>query len=216
MKKTGILITLMVLAAVPAAAQDRAGTFEISPFAGGNFGGSLYSYTGPSTPYVKLDVGDSAAYGARFAYNFSRWAGIEFGWSHSSSGLYTGPGGAFAPQTRVGTFDNDAFEANGVFSFTRGQVVPYFTVGGGVNSMKLTQNAVGSSSDTRFVANMGIGVNFWVNPHFGIRIEGKVRSTNVGNNGSSCGNHNYCDNNYYYDSSWYTSGEATGGLSFAF
>ena len=31
MKKTGILITLMVLAAVPAAAQDRAGTFEISP-----------------------------------------------------------------------------------------------------------------------------------------------------------------------------------------
>ena len=39
MKKAVPLVLLLLLVALPAAAQDRSGTFEISPFGGGNFGG---------------------------------------------------------------------------------------------------------------------------------------------------------------------------------
>jgi hypothetical protein len=212
MKKTGILITLLALTAVPALAQDRSGTYEISPFGGGNFGGTLTTYTASTQTERKLDIGDSGAYGVRFGYNFSNRAGIELGWAHASNGVFAGPSGAFVPRTRLGDFDTDAFELNGVFAFTKGKVVPYFTIGGGVNSMKLALTGQGSSTETKFVGNMGIGVKFWVTPQFGLRIDGRIRSTYLGDN-SSC--HDYhCDN--YYNSNWYTSGEATGGLSFAF
>jgi hypothetical protein len=214
MKKTGILITLLVLAAVPALAQDRSGTFELSPFGGGNFSGTLYTYSPTTLAEPKLDVGDAGTYGVRFGYNFSSRGGIEFAWAHATNGLFTGPSRAFAPRTKLGDFDTDAFEANGVFGFTRGKVVPYFTIGGGVHSMKLSLAGQSSSTETKFVGNLGVGVKFWITPRFGIRLEGRARSTYVGN-GSSCHDHSYCDNTYN-DSNWYTSGEATGGLSFAF
>ena len=213
MKKVGLLITVLLLGTAPALAQDRSGTFEISPFGGGNFGGTLTTYT-PSNGYErKLDVGDAGAYGVRLGYNFSSRAGIEFGWAHASNGIYASSGGSFAPQTRIGNFDTDAFEVNGVFAFTRGKVVPYFSIGGGLNSMKLALNGEGSSTETKFVGNLGMGVKFWITPQFGIRLDGRIRSTYI-DSGSGCHDH-YCDS-YYYDSNWYTSGEATAGLSFAF
>ena len=215
MKKTGILITLLVLAAVPALAQDRSGTFEISPFGGGNFGGTLYTYSPTTLGETKLDVGDTGTYGIRFGYNFTSRGAIEFAWAHAANGLYTGPSRAFVPRTRLGDFDADAFEANGVFGFTRGKVVPYLTIGGGVHSMKLSLTDQASSRETKFVGNLGVGVKFWITPRFGIRLEGRARSTYI-DSGSSCHDHSYsyCDNNN--NSNWYTSGEATGGLSFAF
>jgi hypothetical protein len=213
MKKIFLVVSILLAATLPAAAQDRSGTFEISPFAGGNFGGSVRTYVYPYTYTSKLDVGDAGAYGVRFGYNFSNRAGLEFAWSHAQNGLNNGSSGAFAPSTRVGNFDTDAFEVNGVFAFTRGKVVPYFTVGGGVNSMKLTLNGYSPSTETKFVGNLGFGVKFWITPQFGIRLEGRARSTYLGSN-YDCGDR-YCYGSYY-DSTWYTSGEATGGLSFAF
>ncbi len=214
MKKMGMLITLLVLAAVPALAQDRSGTFELSPFGGGNFGGTLTTFSPTAQTGPKLDVGDAGTYGVRFGYNFSNRGGIEFAWAHAANGVFDRASGAFAPRTRLGNFDTDAFEANGVFGFTRGKVVPYFTIGGGVHSMKLSLTGESSSSETKFVGNLGVGVKFWITPRLGIRLEGRARSTSIGN-GSSCHDHSYCDNSYS-DSNWYTSGEATGGLSFAF
>ena len=213
MKKIVILIAFFSLAAVPALAQDRSGTFEITPFGGGNFGGTLTTYT-PSSGYErKLDIGDAGAYGVRFGYNFSNRAGIEFGWAHAGNGVYGGTSGAFSPRTRLGNFDTDTFEVNGVFAFTRGKVVPYLTVGGGLNSMKLTLNGEGSSTESKFVGNLGLGVKFWITPQFGVRLDGRIRSAYI-DSGSGCRDR-YCDS-YYYDSNWYTSGEATGALSFAF
>lgn len=214
MKKMGILITLMVLVAVPAVAQDRSGTFELSPFGGGNFGGTLYTYSPMTLTERKLDVGDAGTYGVRFGYNFSSRTGIEFAWAHAANGVFTGSTGAFAPRMRLGDFDTDAIEVNGVFGFTRGKVVPYLTIGGGVHSMKLAMTGQNSSTETKFAGNLGLGVKFWITPRFGIRLEGRARSTYVGN-GASCGDHSHCDNTYN-DSNLYTSGEATGGLSFAF
>ncbi len=208
---------LVLPLALPAGAQDRSGTVEISPYGGGAFGGSLYTNVlGGTTTYSKAEVGDTGTYGLRLGYNFNRYAGLEFSWAHAQAGLYTGPSGAFAPQTRIGDFDTDTFEVNGVFSFGRGKFVPYFTVGGGANRMRLSTTAYTSSTETRFVGNLGIGAKFWITPQFGLRIDGRVRSTYFGDS-NDCHNHS-CGNGYYYynDGTWYSSGEATGGISFAF
>ena len=73
--------------ALPAFAQDRTGTWEISPFAGGFFGGRLYgtsttvlSSSGPGAIPVTfnyLEPDDDLAYGARLAYNVTRHFGFE-------------------------------------------------------------------------------------------------------------------------------------------
>lgn len=217
MRKPHLALALVALAAAvavagPAAGQDRSGTVELTPFGGGSFGGTLNTWLAPGSN-AHVDVGDAGTFGFHVGYNFSRYAAVEFGWAHAQAGLYTGPSGAFAPRQRVGDFDTDAFEVNGVFGFTRGKVVPYFTVGGGVNSMRL-KSAGTSSSEARFVGNLGLGIKFWVTPRFGIRIEGRGRSTYVGS-GQDCGSY-YCRDSYYNDSNWYTSGEATGALTFAF
>ena len=219
MRKLALFLAPLAAAlacAAPASAQDRTGTVEISPFGGAAFGGSLYTNAVPVPYDRKLDVGDAGTYGLRVAYNFNRYAGIELGWAHAKAGLFTGPSGAFTPQTRIGDFETDTFELNGVFSFGRGRVVPYVTVGGGANRMQLRTQGYTSATETRFVGNLGLGAKFWITPHVGLRLEGRIRSTYMGN-GNDCRDY-YCNGySYYYsEGNWYTSGEVTGALSFAF
>ena len=222
MKKSSIfqLVVPALLAlplALPATAQDRSGTVEISPYGGAAFGGSLYTNVLGSSYYnAKASVGDTGTFGLKVGYNFNRYAGLEVSWAHAQAGLFTGGGGAFAPQTRIGDFNTDTFEVNGVFSFGRGKFVPYVTVGGGANRMSLSTPNTSSSTETKFVGNLGLGAKIWITPQFGLRFEGKVRSTYFGN-GNSCRDYG-CGSSYYYynDGTWYTSGEATGGISFAF
>src|SRR5664280_2012349 len=88
-----------LMLAPPAVAQDRAGTWEISPFAGGYFGGRLYgSYTVHVGPPGSLngdaiirfvEPDDDLAYGARLAYNVTRHFGFEVDWTSSRADLRT-------------------------------------------------------------------------------------------------------------------------------
>ncbi len=210
----GFSLGLSLLLAAPVAAQDRSGTVEISPFGGAAFGGSIYTNAVLGTYDRKLDVGNTGTFGLRVGYVFNRYAGIELGWSHTQSGLYLGSSGAFSPQTRVGDFNTDTIEVNGIFAFGRGKFIPYFTVGGGANMMQMKANGYTSSTETRFVGNLGLGAKVWLTPKLGLRFEGRVRSTYMGDGGNNNCRDYYC--NYYSDGNWYTSGEVTGGLSFAF
>ena len=210
----GLGLGLGLLVAPPLAAQDRSGTVEISPFGGAAFGGSVYT-NALTAPYQrKLEVGNTGTFGLRVGYVFNRYAGLELSWSHAQSGLYLGSTGAFSPQTRVGDFNTDTFEVNGVFAFGRGKFIPYFTVGGGANSMRLQADGYSSATETRFVGNLGLGGKVWITPQFGLRFEGRLRSTYMGNGSNTSCRDYYC--NYYSSGNWYTSGEVTGGLSFAF
>ena len=208
------VVGLTLLLAPPASGQDRSGTVEISPFGGAAFGGSVYTVALTSPYNRKLDVGDAGTFGLRVGYVFNRYAGVEVAWSHAQSGLYLGSSGAFSPQTRVGDFNTDTFEVNGVFTFGKGKFIPYVTVGGGANSMQLKASGYNSATETRFVGNLGLGAKVWITPKFGLRFEGRVRSTYLGNGSNDGCRDYYC--NYYSDGSWYTSGDVTGGLAFAF
>src|SRR5512135_2303298 len=208
---------VLATAAGTAAAQDRSGTFEISPFGGGYFGGTLYD-----SGHSHLDVENDWAYGARLAYNVNRIFGVEFDWTHSRADLdghdlNSNPGYPMYPSSgKVGRLTQDVYEANAIFTFGKRRALGYFGVGGGVAVLKTEFNNAASSSDTRFTGNMSLGFKGFVTPRFGFRIDGRWRYTDTPHttdSGTTCDYYGYC---YHYHTTWYYSGELTAGLIFAF
>lgn len=218
------LVYALLACAVPAFAQDRTGTFEISPFGGAYFGGNLYD-----SGSGNLDVATNWAYGARFAYNVNRVFAIEVDWTRAKSDLdfqkYRNAPGCgqtasgtpcYSPNGKVGKLTQDVYEANAIFNIGKGRVYGYVGVGAGAAVMKTEFNVGGSNSETRFTGNFSAGMRAFVTPHFGFRLDGRLRSTNTDqttNRGTTCDYYGYC---YYYHSTWYYSSELTGGLVFAF
>ncbi|HQQ78206.1 MAG TPA: outer membrane beta-barrel protein [Thermoanaerobaculia bacterium] len=200
-----------------AAAQDRAGTFEISPFGGGYFGGNLYD-----SGRGHVDVQSDWAYGARLAYNVNRVFGIEFDWTHSKADLEGHGFGNVAgyppyPSSgKIGQLTQDIFEANGIISWGKGRASGYFGFGGGAAVLKTEFNGAGSTSETRFTGNMSLGFKGFVTPRFGFRIDGRWRyidTDHTTSHNTYCDYYGYC---YSYHTTWYSNGELTGGLIFAF
>jgi opacity protein-like surface antigen len=236
MRRLTLLLAALGLVgvAVPAAAQDRTGSWEISPFAGGYFGSRLYDnapfYAGsPAAGALlytgRIDVSDDLVYGVRLGYNVNRWLGIEADWTHARPDLTTRvpvalPAGSssfpLSTRTKVGRLTQDAYEANALFNFGRRKVIGYFGLGAGASVMKTDLTGVGSNESTRFTGNVSLGGKFFFTPNIGIRLDGRYRYTDLGHdtrNGTACDRFGYC---YDDRNRWYSSGEVTGGLTFAF
>lgn len=221
MKRTFSLLLVAAATLVlarPCLAQDRTGTWEITGFGGGYFGGTLYA---GSTAIFNRDVhlGTAPTYGARLGYNFNRVFGLEFGWSQAKPDIH-GPDTdvLFGQDVKLGTMTSDVIEGNFIFNMTHGRVIPYLTIGAG--AMIFTPHVAGfsSSSDTRFVGSFGGGVKFFMTPRLALRIDGRYRSAYINGGDSYYYDQNGCYHGcyYYYDSNWYGSGEVTGGLTYAF
>jgi hypothetical protein len=200
-----------------AAAQDRSGTFEISPFGGGYFGGTIFD-----SGHAHVDVDTDVAYGVRFAYNINRVFGVEFDWTQAKANLDAHnlasiPGYPPAPMDgKIGRLTHDVYEVNGIFNFGKGRASGYVGMGLGAAVMKVDLTNASSTSDTRFTSNFSAGFKGWVTPHFGFRFDGRFRWTDTNHTTSRdtwCDYYGYC---YSYHTTWYSSGELTGGLMFAF
>lgn len=205
-----------------AVAQDRTGTWEISPFAGGYLGGRLYgSYTVPFTSGTLTNVrflepDDDFAYGARLAYNVTRHFGFEVDWTSSRTDLRSPNFSGSVPRNlKVGTLRQDVYEANALFNFGRRHVIGYFGFGAGDAVLKQDVVGVDPSSKGRFTANVSVGGKFFFVPRFGLRIDGRYRAINL----RSDGDRDFCDRDRFCDNrrgNWSYNGEVTGGLVFAF
>jgi hypothetical protein len=204
-----------------AVAQDRAGTWEISPFAGGYFGGRLYgNYTVPfSSGTVSnvrfLEPDDDLAYGARLAYNITRHFGFEVDWTSSRTDLRSPDFfGSFPRNLKVGTLRQNVYEANAIFNFGSRHVIGYVGIGAGDAVLKQDVAGIDPSAKGRFTANISAGGKFFFVPRFGLRIDGRYRTIDLrSDDGSSCGHNSFCDNRR---GNWSYNGEVTGGLVFAF
>jgi opacity protein-like surface antigen len=210
-----------LLLALPAVAQDRAGTWEISPFAGGYFGGRLYgNYTVPfSSGTVSnvrfLEPDDDLAYGARLAYNITRHFGFEVDWTSSRTDLRSPNFRSSVPRNlKVGTLRQDVYEANALFNFGRRHVIGYIGIGAGGAVLKRDVAGIDPSSKGRFTANVSAGGKFFFVPRVGIRIDGRYRAINLTDDrdDSSCDHNDFCNDRR----NWSYNGEVTGGLVFAF
>ena len=164
--------------AVPAFAQDRTGTVEISPFGGAYFGGDLYDGSLGRDLYV----------GHRTRRTASDSPTTSPGTSRSSS---TGrrPAPTSAPRTssvlllhRTSTsaaFARTSTRRTCIFNFGKGRVYGYFGLGAGASVLKTELNAGPSDSQTRFTGNFSAGMKAFFTPHFGFRLDGRLRSTDT-------------------------------------
>lgn len=209
--------------ALPASAQDRTGTWEISPFAGGYFGGRLYgNYTVPFTSGTVSDVrflepDDDFAYGARLAYNITRHFAFEVDWTSSRADLRSPDFFGSVPRNlKVGTLRQNVYEGNALFNFGRRRAVGYFGVGAGSAVLKRDVPGIDPSQTGRFTANVSVGGKFFFVPRVGLRIDGRYRAINLTDdrNDFSCGHDDFCRDRR--GRNWSYNGEVTGGLVFAF
>ena len=212
------LALLMISGA--ARAQDRTGTVEITPFGGGYFGGRLYE--GSNTIFSRdVDVQSAGTYGIRVGVNANRWLGIEAGFATARADIEARGSRSelFFDRNKLGTLDVKQYELNGVFNFGRRRVIPYFTLGAGATTFRARVPGVDTDDDTRFSANMGLGMKVFFNPHVALRFEGRGRSAYVNNSQRCSDRSSLCDDGFSSDGSsrrWYTSGEVTGGITAAF
>lgn len=233
MRRSVLLLALacgIFALALPASAQDRTGTWEISPFAGAFLGGRLYgNYTvpvpapGPGDPSSTgtvanvrfLDEDDDLAYGARLAYNVTRHFGIEVDWTSSRADLRS-PNSllVFPRNLKVGSLRQNVYEANALFNFGRRRVIGYVGIGAGDAVLKQEVAGIDPTSRGRFTANLSVGGKFFFVPRVGLRIDGRVRAIDLrSDDGTSCDHDSFCNNRR---GNWSYNGEVTGGLVFAF
>jgi hypothetical protein len=210
-----------------AAAQDRTGTFEISPFAGGYFGGRLYgSYpvtTSSGTPggapvtttYAYLEPADDFTYGVRLAYNVTRVFAFEFDWTAARPDLRTpGAYGFSSRSLNVGRLRQNVYEANTIFNFGKRRAVGYFGLGGGIATIDPTDGKFAEVERTRFTANVSAGAKFYFTPRVGLRLDARYRVIDQrDDNHNSCGRDSFCSDRW---DNWSHNTELTGGLIFAF
>ena len=216
-------LLLLLLFARVSLAQIRAGTVEISPFAGYLFGGDFPRGTNALFDN-RVDVDDHLTYGARLGWNITSKVELEAQASRTETRFVT-PGRhvLFSPDTgkRLGDLEIDYFLGYGTFNFGHGRVVPYVTLGAGAARLdpdvcrgapRPCQNA---STDTRFTASLGAGLKVFANRHFGFRFDGRYYEMSLRRDNRTCTSDRFdrCDGNRYQ---WLSNGDVTGGLVFAF
>ncbi|MGZ5381299.1 MAG: outer membrane beta-barrel protein [Thermoanaerobaculia bacterium] len=205
-----------------AAAQDRTGTFEISPFAGGYFGGRLYGSTvvtttpGTTTTLEFLEPDDDLTYGVRLAYNVTRHFAFEFDWTSARTDLRTPNLFGVSPRNlRVGRLRQNVYEANMLFNFGRQRAIGYFGLGAGAATLDRTDATFDAATRTRFTANISAGAKFFFTPRVGLRLDARYRAINQRSDSDrrSCDRDGFCSDRW---NRWSYNGELTGGLVFAF
>ncbi|MCC6129813.1 MAG: porin family protein [Acidobacteria bacterium] len=211
-----LALLLATALALPAAAQNRAGSVEITPFGGAYFGGTLYA--GSNALFNRdVEVDTAPVWGIRIAGNFNRNFGLEGSFSMATADITTPNSELFSPDRKLGEMDVRNYELAAMFNFGSGRVVPYITLGAGATYLKASVPGIPSTSDTRFSGVLGAGLKAFFTPQFGFRFDARGRSTLVDN---SCGSYyDDCHGDYWDDNDdnhWYWSGEVTGGLTFAF
>jgi|SRR5215831_17078292 len=159
----GILLT-----AVPVSAQDRLiQSFELTPFIGGRFGGTL-EIQPESGPEVRASLRDATSYGVSAGVRFDDLSMIEFSWTRARSTLRFEPvvNPLAAP---LGNVTLDQFHGD----FSREFVLedlktlrPYLTA-----SVGATHFGAVNDGFTRFSFGFGTGLKLLLNSKFGLRFQ---------------------------------------------
>jgi len=174
-KVTGLAgLGALLLNALPAVAQVKAGSQEVEAYAGALFGDDLTDVRLSGTK-PKLD--DDVTFGLRYGYNFTDAWGIDTVLGYSPNKV-TGLAGGDV-DLDLWTLDIDA-----VYHFNQfGRFVPYVLAGAGYASADLDHDLIGTVNaqpvrirdDDGFTLNAGIGAKYFATDHLLFRLEGRYR-----------------------------------------
>ncbi|MET0281125.1 MAG: porin family protein [Steroidobacteraceae bacterium] len=164
----------LLLGALPAAAQERTGTSEISVYAGALFGDDL-TKAPVSGNVPKLD--DDFVAGLRYAYNFTPNLALEGSFGISPNKVT----GLVADDIDIDVYTADI---NAVYNFSTGtRLTPYVTAGVGYAFANLDRPIVGTvgsqqvaiDDDEGVTANVGVGLKYDFTDRIFARVDARYR-----------------------------------------
>ena len=135
-----------------AQAENRAGTWNLSPLIGG------YLFEG------NQNLKDRPVFGLGLGYNLTENWGVEGTFTYTSS---RAEHGTDRDQVKVSTGRIDA-----LYHFLPGEmIVPYAALGGGIISLDQHSNLSKKRGDQDLVADYGAGVKIFFNPDWALRFD---------------------------------------------
>ena len=180
--------------------------FELTPFVGYRYGGTLYSEQTGFTDDVEAESGMN--YGASFAIPIGNDGfKLELMANRQDTHLTAGRD-LFSPIDRVADFSVTYYHAGLIVPFARTRnATPYFIVSAGVAN--LDPEIAGFRSENRFSASGGIGVKLPFSNNMGFRLEARGYYTTVPND-DFCRVCSYSSDRQFYQ------GETNAGVYFRF
>ena len=216
-----------------AGAQVRAGTVEISPFAGYLFGGSFPAGSTSQFPGIRAEVRDHVTYGVGIGYFLNSAIEIEARWARTETGLsdhrnFDGTIHHGGDGPRIADLKIDYFLGYLTYNFGHRRWVPYATIGMGAARLDpgVRSDVVCAAifpippacSDpepfTRYTAAVGGGLKFYANSHFGFRLDGRGYGTYLNSHGD-CNRSSHSQGNGRC-SNWLGNFESSAGLLISF
>jgi hypothetical protein len=189
---------------------DSTRTFELTPFGGYRFNGTLYANE-TSLFGQDVDIANNGNYGVIFSAPISRSGmKLELMVDRQDSHLTTGDGGLFTPDNRIANMHVTYYQAGILIPFYVQNTTPYFVISGGVANLK--PDIEGVSADNRFSGSAGFGVKIPFNRNLGLRLEGRGYYTPISNNN----NDNCFRCNFDYQNRDLFQAEANVGLTVSF
>ncbi len=190
------------------------GKFELQPFAGARFGGTLRNSDNDPSP-VSLPAATAA--GVSLAYHFVPDFGLEFMWTtqKASGGINTQPSALRVNQFLGNLIFNVVPDHND--GWLRTNFYPFFLAGFG--AVRTGGAGVG---DTKYSYALGGGIKYFFSEHFGLRLQARYiiihlyTTPNLGPpacNPVPYGYGSYCDASNNYES---RQGDVTVGFVFRF
>src|SRR5262245_10201701 len=147
--------------------------FEVTGHVGYQVNGGLDLST---SFFDRIEVHNSANYGATAGYLFGDLFGAEFQWNHTRGNTFAEPLGS-GQSVKVFTLNQNQYMGNFLFHFAgrESKLRPFAFVGLGASS--LSTNRSGVSGATRFAFALGGGAKYNISRHFGLRGQAKWSPT---------------------------------------
>lgn len=169
--KTILVITIASGCCDAAQAEER--DFELTPFGGYRFGGTV-EIDGSEGSY-KLD--DAASIGLLLNWRHGSNTQWELLYAQQSTDAKLRGASGFVPAVKT---DMKSLELGGTYRGSNEAAIPYLAVTLGGTHIRTDAN--GSESDTFFSASIGGGLQLFPTSQFGMRLEARARAILINSN----------------------------------
>ena len=210
---TLIFATLYMCAGIATAdAAERAGRFEITPFASYLMGGNFNEQDGD----LEFDLESAGAFGFTLNGPAGRnWSDGQWEFLYAHQGTDVDTQGAFLGGSLV-DIDIDYYQFGGVYLFEGESVKPF--IGMTLGLSRFDPRPGEFSAEEFFAASLGGGVKLNAKGRVGVRLEGRVYTSFIDSNSSI-----FCESDFgaggcliVVDSSTLVQWEARAGIVFRF
>ena len=176
----GVMCLLLSGATAASAQYPRPYPFEVQPFVGYTFGGSV-NLAPNAQNIVKANFESSPVYGVSVLYNGRPNWGLEFLWHRQPTKVFGEINETTTFPTKI-DLNLDQYHGNLIITLADEQVrlKPFLLVG-----MGATRAGGAGDSITKFSMGVGGGVRYFFSEHMGMRMQGRwsptyIKSTTAG------------------------------------